>query len=138
MGSYSETLIYDLLAVWRVAVLSISYCPHLSGTTAPHQSPPPRSYGDIFLILFCGYYKIKRPNKHSCFLVTFLIGVNLQCLSIYQFTLKVSWLISGIMSPSAFSLQQRVRKYDHLISIFTSRAPCCHTLLKMFYVKNIH
>ena len=59
-------------------------------------------------------------------------------VSIYQFTLKVSWLISGIMSPSAFSLQQRVRKYDHLISIFTSRAPCCHTLLKMFYVKNIH
>ena len=53
----------------------------------------------------------------------------------YQFTLKVSWLISDIMSPSAFSLQQRVRKYDHLISIFTSRAPCCHTLLKMFYVK---
>ena len=56
-------------------------------------------------------------------------------LSIDHFTLKVSLLISGVMSPSAFSLQQRVRKYDHLISIFTSRAPCCHTLLKMFYVK---
>ena len=71
-------------------------------------------------------------------LVTISIGDNLGCQSIDQFTLKVSWLISDIMSPSAFSLQQRVRKYDHLISIFTSRAPCCHTLLKMFYVKNIH
>ena len=33
-----------------------------------HQSPPPRSYGDIFLILFCGYYIIQNQMTKQALL----------------------------------------------------------------------
>ena len=71
-----------------------------------HQSPPPRSYGDIFLILFCGYYIIQNQMTKQALL---FLGVNLRFLSIVYWPIYIKSFLADI-----------------------------HTLLKMFYVKNIH